>query len=68
MHSSDRNDQPEQQPDQPHDIAELAKILETPDSLNQQDIYNAVYAEHNTLNPEAAYGRLSGVNISLRDL
>jgi hypothetical protein len=62
------NDRPEQRPDQPHDIAELAAILETPDSLNQQDIYDAVCAEHDALNPEAAYGRLSRVNVSLRDL
>jgi hypothetical protein len=68
MHSSDRNDRPEQRPDQPHDIAELAAVLETPDSLNQQEIYDAVYAEHDALNPEAAYARLSRVNVSLRDL
>jgi hypothetical protein len=68
MHFSDRNDRPEQRPEQPHDIAALAAILETPDSLNQQDIYDAVCTEPDAVDPEAAYRKLSRVNVSLRDL
>jgi hypothetical protein len=63
------DDAPEQQrPEGPHDIAELANDLKDPDSVDPQEVYNAICDIASPDTAHDAYLRLPVVNVPLSSL